>query len=74
MNELMRKLTREERAAMWLYHDEYAAQGLGAIEFYKRLGDSEKRCVRDMIKEILEAKPGSYRPEPRPQKKARKEV
>jgi uncharacterized Fe-S cluster-containing radical SAM superfamily enzyme len=51
----LRELNVQERAAMWLYHNEYAAQGLGMKEFYKRLGKYEKRTVADMVAEILEA-------------------
>ena len=51
----MREITQQERAAMWLYHDEYAETGLGAIEFYKRLGQYEKNNVDRMIVEICGA-------------------
>ena len=51
----MREITQQERAAMWLYHNEYAATGLGAIEFYKRLGQYEKNNVDRMIAEICGA-------------------
>ena len=53
----MRELYRDERAAMWLYHTEYAAQREGAIEFYKRLSEGQKRIVDEMVTEILKAKP-----------------
>ena len=52
----MRELTRYERGAMWLYHNEYAEGGLGAIEFWKKLGKYEKNTVRRMVKDIVEAK------------------
>ena len=53
----MKPLKQVERAAMWLYHDEYAAQRLGAIEFYKLLPPDKQQLVKQMIKEILEARP-----------------
>ena len=45
----MRDLTRNEVVAMWLWHNEYAAQGGGAIEWYARLTKSEKRIVADFV-------------------------
>lgn len=50
----LRELTQQERAAMWLYHEEYARLGIGAIEFYRRLGAGRRRTVDDMIKEICD--------------------
>jgi len=50
-----RKLIRRECAAMWLYREEYAKSGLGAIEFYKRLSSYDKRTVDKMIDEIMKA-------------------
>ena len=52
----MRKLTKHEVAAMWHFHDEYADLGLGAIDYWKGLSAREKRFIRDMVKEIEEAK------------------
>ena len=52
----MRKLTQQETAAMWLYCERYAELGIGAIEFYKRLGQYEKNTVDRMIKDIEEAR------------------
>lgn len=51
----MRALTQQEVAATWLYHDQFAALGLGAIEFYRRLRPFEKNRVNEMIRDILEA-------------------
>jgi hypothetical protein len=51
----MRKITQQEIAAMWLYHNEYAVSGLGAIEFYARLGQYEKNVVNQMIADICSA-------------------
>lgn len=48
---------------MWLYHAEYAASRLGAIEFYKRLGQYQKNTVGRMIRDIFET--------PKPRKKGR---
>ena len=53
----MRQLTRVERAAMWFYHDEYAAQALGAINFYTSLPIDRKRLMERMVEEILTARP-----------------
>ena len=50
----MRELTQQEKAAMWLYHNEYAAAfKLDAIEFYQRLSQPQKDTVDQMIAEIL---------------------
>jgi len=58
----VREPTREERAAMWLYHGEYARSGLGAIEFWKGLSGYAKRNVERMVEEILKAKPARKTP------------
>ncbi len=55
--EAMRDPTREERAAMWLYHVDYAESRLGAIDFWKALHTYQKNNVRRMVKEILQAEP-----------------
>lgn len=49
--------TRQERAAMWLFHDRFAADGRGCAAFWKSLNASDKRLVDRMIAEILAAKP-----------------
>ena len=53
----MRELKRVERAAMWFYHDEYAAQNLSAIDFYAQLPFQKKALVQSMVDEILKAQP-----------------
>ncbi len=50
---MIRKLTQQERAAMWLYHAEYAKSGIGAIEFYKQLGQYQKNRVDEMIADVV---------------------
>jgi len=50
----MSDVTQREKAAMWLYHNEYAALGIGAVAFYKRLSQHEKNNVDRMIKDITE--------------------
>ena len=49
---------------MWLYHEEYAELGIGAIEFYAQFPQYKKNRVDDMLTEIAKAKP-------QPQKKAK---
>jgi hypothetical protein len=49
---MMRPITQQERAAMWLYHERYAAQRGGAIEFYAALTASEQRVVQQMLDEL----------------------
>ena len=51
----MRKLTKYEIGAMWLFHNEYAELGLGAIDYWKGLSKSDKRLVEDMVREIESA-------------------
>ena len=53
----MRQLKRVERAAMWFYHNEYAAQSLSAIDFYKQLSVDRQELMQRMVNEILESKP-----------------
>ncbi len=45
----MRNLTRNEVVAMWLWSKEYAAQGGGAIEWYRDMPASRVRIVADFI-------------------------
>ena len=47
--------TQEELAAMWLYHNQYAKSGLGAIKFWEWLPECDKTTVRKMIEEITYA-------------------
>lgn len=42
---------------MWLFHDRYAEDGRGCVDFWKNLSDSDKRLVDWMIREIIQAKP-----------------
>jgi len=49
---MSRELTQQERAAMWLYHSEYAAQTKGAIEFYADLSKYAKDTVDRMLEEL----------------------
>jgi len=53
----MSELTRVEIAAIWLYHEEYAAQKLSAKEFYAQLLPYKQRTIDTMIEEIVRAKP-----------------
>ena len=52
----MKTLTRQEHAAMWLFHERYAAQRDGAREFYAALSASEKRIVQQMLDELCPQK------------------
>jgi hypothetical protein len=55
MKEQVRELTANETAAMWHFHDRYAAQSKGAIEFYRSLSQRERDFIADMVAEILKA-------------------
>ena len=48
---------RLAKAAMWLYHNEYAAQGGGSMDFWDRLPMSEKLTVQRMVHEIENTRP-----------------
>lgn len=50
-------LTPYETAAMYHFHDRYAAQRGGAIEFYESLSRHEKKFIHDMVAAIVAAKP-----------------
>lgn len=52
----IRELTKQERAAIWLYGREYAESNLGAIDFYRRLGKYQRSCIETMISDIEGAK------------------
>jgi len=41
-------LTKQQVAAMWLYHDAYARQRCGAVKFYEQLHDWEKRTIQSV--------------------------
>jgi hypothetical protein len=51
----MIKLNKLEVAAMWFFHKDYAAQRIGAVEYFKRLSSHDKRTITDMVKEITDA-------------------
>lgn len=46
---------RRELIAMWIWGREYAAGGLGAVEFYRRLNESRKRQIAECIKRFESA-------------------
>ena len=47
-----RDLTREEIAAMYVFHKEYATQTCGAIEFWRLLPEYRKRVVRELLQQL----------------------
>ena len=49
------KLSKEEVAAMWLFHNEYADLGLSAQDYWKGLSGSNRELVRKMLWEISAA-------------------
>jgi len=49
----MRELTRCEVAATYHFHDRYAAQALGAIDFWQTLSKSEKDFIQRMVHAII---------------------
>jgi hypothetical protein len=51
----VRKLTKQEVAAMWLFSSEYADKGISAIDFYESLPNSKKTLVKFMLSQIKEA-------------------
>ena len=53
-------LNKYQVAAKWLYHEDYAISGLGAVEFERHLSPSRRDCVERMVDEILEAPFGTY--------------
>jgi len=48
-------LTPQEICAMYHYHSEYAALGIGAIAYYKGLSLRDKSFIDDMTAAILKA-------------------
>mgnify|MGYP001579574749 FL=1 len=52
----MRNLHCYERAAMWLWSEEYAKGHVSAIEFYRQLSETRKGIARRMADEIRAAK------------------
>ena len=42
-------------AAMFMYGDEYAAQGGGSMDFWDRLSPTRKNVCRDLVAKIKEA-------------------
>ena len=57
----MKKLTREEVAAMWLDGDRYAYQSLGIIDYYANLSPAEKALIGQMLRELDAARPNPRR-------------
>lgn len=55
MSEIIRPLTPQETCAMYHYHSEYAALGIGAIAYYKGLSPRDKSFIDDMTSAILKA-------------------
>lgn len=43
---------RSAKAAMWLYGDRYARQGIGSMDFWDILTEYEKNTCRRMVTEI----------------------
>jgi hypothetical protein len=42
--------------AMHVWHDEYAHQGSGSMDFYDKLSEGEKRVCKEGVDQILRAK------------------
>jgi hypothetical protein len=55
MAEIIRPLTPQETCAMYHYHNEYAALGIGAIAYYKGLSPRDKSFIDDMTSAIIKA-------------------
>lgn len=53
----MRDLTQCELAATWLYGEEYAMRGVSAIDFWRQLPRVSKQIVRDMVRDLMAARP-----------------
>ena len=47
-----RELTREEIAAMYVFHNKYALQIAGAIDFWRLLSPSRKHVVLEMLRQL----------------------
>lgn len=58
------EVTKYERAAMWLYHEDYAASHLGAVEFWNALSKSRRNNVIEMVDDILSAPFGTFGGQP----------
>ena len=50
-----RDLTREEIAAMYVFHSEYAIQTCGAIQFWRLLPEYRKRVVLELLRQLDKA-------------------
>lgn len=48
---------KSARAAMWLYGEEYAAQGGGSMDFWDYLSESKKNLCRKLVIDIERSKP-----------------
>jgi len=46
----------EAKAAIWMWGEEYAAQGGGVMDFWDGLEPSRKMLMRKMVDEITEAR------------------
>ena len=46
----------EARFAMWLLGDRYAKSGLGSMQFWDQLSDSEKSLCREGVDQIVSTK------------------
>lgn len=55
MSETPRPLTAHETAAMYHFHDAYAAQRESAIDFYLTLSSSDQRFIGDLVQAISAA-------------------
>lgn len=54
------KPSKYERAAMWLYGEDYAASSLGVVQFWAQLSNSRKNTVIEMVNDILAAPYGTF--------------
>lgn len=51
-----RNITKEEVVAMWLYGEQYSRQGLGIVDFYRKVMTlSQKENCKRMVDDILKA-------------------
>ncbi len=60
----LRELNKYERAAMWLYGQDYADSRLSAIDFWAKLSRSRQNNVIEMVDEILAAPFGTWNNSP----------
>jgi hypothetical protein len=50
---------RPAKCAMWLYSDRYSKLGIGSMNFWDRLTDSEKSICTRMAEDIVCTRPKS---------------